>query len=619
MTTHSTTARLPRDTRPLSLSNTCTKIITAAINSSLAQLCSEYITPSQQGFIKGRSLFHNVLSLEAHATRVTRFHGAHAGIVLLDITAAFPSLSHHYLFQALHHMGLPPNIIYALHQLYQHNYCHIHINGATHAGFTITSGIKQGCPASGSMFALALHPFLKYLASHLPPPRTVTLAFADDIAIVPTDLLQALVRLVKCLATLASATNLHLNASKTTIVPLRHTTTQVRAFILDNIPSLLNSKLADFGKYLGVCVGPAARCHQWDTALPKYTTRYLQTRSLPTDFFHRLLHYHTYALPTFTYLAQLQPPAPEVLKAESHALQLFTAGPYNAISTIALRSLCDLGYNTEAASIEHVSQASAFRLTLTLSSFHTLRAIAFEPPHDDEDYLLVPRCEEWHNHTCIAYLSRIYHMMSHISTHLTRTPKPALQRTILQLIRSTVTAPPWTDLIGSRVVRWVTLSTSLTPHTYTVTHTMDLLRTIVSNLPRVVTFATLRVMCNGINTSRRYQAEVLACPFCSTSDGDSLEHFATCPTIWRFAELHLDIQQPADLTQAVNTFFLLVPATNTVALCISVLHDLVVFAHNARTHGVAGTSPHDLMHGRLRHLSHRHPAIRNLLRGQIID
>ena len=242
-------------------------------------------------------------------------------------------------------------------------------------------------------FAHALHPFLRYRSSQLPPPRNVALAFADDLAIVPSSLLRALPILVTCLSTLASATNLCLNATKTTIIPLFHTINQLRAFIIDNLPTLQHANVTDHGRYLGISVGPAAHLHHWEAALPKYTSRCLQTRSLPVDFFSRLAHYHTYALTTLTYIAQLQPPTRDVLAAETHALQLFTAGPYNAIPSQALQTLRDHGYNSEGASISLISQASALRLALTLPSFHSLRAIAFDIP-DDDDFLLSAFCPQ---------------------------------------------------------------------------------------------------------------------------------------------------------------------------------------------------------------------------------
>ena len=208
--------------------------------------------------------------------------------------------------------------------------------------------------------------------------------------------------------------------------------------------------------------------------------------------------------------------------------------------------------------------------------------------------------------------------MNHIAPRLTATPKQALQRTIMTMLRRPETclgASPWPDLLRSRAARWIELSLPTLAQTFRPEHTMDNLRTIIAHLPRTVTFATLKVLCNGVNTSRRFQADILPCPFCNAPDGDSLEHPSTCPSIWQFAEQHLPIHSPADTSQAATTFFLLVPTTKTIALAVSILNDLLVSSYNARAHGADCTNPLELLHGRLRHLSHRYVTIRDYLLG----
>ena len=48
----------------------------------------------------------------------------------------------------------------------------------------ILSGTKQGCPASGTVFALAIGPALRFMIDKLPPIIARFGAYADDIATV---------------------------------------------------------------------------------------------------------------------------------------------------------------------------------------------------------------------------------------------------------------------------------------------------------------------------------------------------------------------------------------------------------------------------------------------------
>ena len=162
-------ARLPESTRPLSLSNAVAKVIASALNASLSQCAARTVSPRQRGFVRGRHLLDNVIETEAAAVHFARFFGDSAGIVLLDLAAAFPSLAHSWIFSVLRKMGVPRFFRRALAKLYRKVNITILFGGIATAGFMASSGIKQGCPASGSLFALALDPFLRLLCLRLMP------------------------------------------------------------------------------------------------------------------------------------------------------------------------------------------------------------------------------------------------------------------------------------------------------------------------------------------------------------------------------------------------------------------------------------------------------------------
>ncbi len=164
------------------------------------------------------------------------------------------------------------------------------------AGFGASSGIKQGCPASGSLFAIALDPFLRLLCLRLPGPVSIVSAFADDMGIVTRDLLRGLEIIAELTALLRAATAMRLNPSKSIVIPLGHqTAASILKHIKDRIPSLGGVLVQWHGRYLGFMVGPTADTARWETAGAKYWQRGMAARDAGGGVFHNVLHYSIYA------------------------------------------------------------------------------------------------------------------------------------------------------------------------------------------------------------------------------------------------------------------------------------------------------------------------------------
>ena len=84
--------RLPKDTRPLCLSNTDSKITALCINYRLSKLASVTVCQQQRGFIPCRQLADNIFEVEAHGIINAAASEYSPGIMLFDFRAAFPSL-----------------------------------------------------------------------------------------------------------------------------------------------------------------------------------------------------------------------------------------------------------------------------------------------------------------------------------------------------------------------------------------------------------------------------------------------------------------------------------------------------------------------------------------------
>ena len=82
--------------------------------------------------------------------------------------------------------GLPPSTINLVRALYDENYCDISVGGTRFQGFTLTSGVRQGCPLSSLLYAICAEPLLDKL--RLSCPGLVVRAYEDDTVAVSEDI-----------------------------------------------------------------------------------------------------------------------------------------------------------------------------------------------------------------------------------------------------------------------------------------------------------------------------------------------------------------------------------------------------------------------------------------------
>eukprot|EP00969_Alexandrium_andersonii_P092643 4089506-Alexandrium_andersonii.AAC.1 len=94
--------------------------------------------------------------------------------------AAFPSMFHNYLFQALAAAGIPMRVIAAIFALYSEAGAAVYCNGRAGKKVIFLRGLKQGCPLSPVLWAIAYDPFVRMVIARLPPDRAYVGLYADD-------------------------------------------------------------------------------------------------------------------------------------------------------------------------------------------------------------------------------------------------------------------------------------------------------------------------------------------------------------------------------------------------------------------------------------------------------
>ena len=115
-------------------------------------------------------------------------------------------------------MGLPASVRTFVTSLYWGHGCCLSAGAGLHRGFVVGAGIRQGCPLSPLLFAVAVDPLLRLLQRQL--PTATVRAYADDLAVALQNWKAAMPLLVRAFQDFASASGLHLNFSKVVLVPL---------------------------------------------------------------------------------------------------------------------------------------------------------------------------------------------------------------------------------------------------------------------------------------------------------------------------------------------------------------------------------------------------------------
>lgn len=115
------------------------------------------------------------------------------GFLSLDQEKAFDRVDHVYLLKTLEAFGFWSNFVSLIKLLYNNIFSMLRINGSLTRPFSITRGIRQGCPLSGLLYAISIEPLLVSLRNRLHGVRLSgypdlipikSTAYADDVTVV---------------------------------------------------------------------------------------------------------------------------------------------------------------------------------------------------------------------------------------------------------------------------------------------------------------------------------------------------------------------------------------------------------------------------------------------------
>ena len=620
-------------TRPLALVNTDNRIIAAAARAAWEPLLNSFISHHQQGFLKGRQMLNNVIDIDYYAMTVS-LTSAKGAAIFFDFKAAFPSVSHKFLFESLAHIGMPRSSLAFIRALYDNNKCNVSYKGLLYEGFSMESGVRQGCPISPLLFAAAVDVLLRKLQNDI--PDSVNKAFADDVALVIKRWKEdgGVARVI--FDEFRKMSGLELNMPKTIVVPLwPKGAYDITNSVRDN-PSdpWQNIGIQEYSTYLGFCSGPGKGSRSWVTPLKKFENRIKHWGKQGLGSFFGTVAYNTFAHSALMFVGQLESPPSNVLEREEKCIKHILnvpGGTFEATDAFFLKEL--YGQSKSFCSVEMASQAAKLRTLYTLDKMRAhhpdlqIRRIGdmftrLKTCLEKTAYLdRIVIWHEWYNNSFAGTLIkneldlsvqgiRVETILAKIAGQvpppwdegMKRRQKIFFQKTATQEIKKFVQPDP-VNRIRGKLTRWFDPDAGRPSDI--ISHRMlipgppawmarrahhNLLR-LQPLVPPRVGAAVIRCMWNSWCTARRYQqshTEWDVCHLGCKGSHDSIEHYCRCSStrdvLKNMFKIHL---QP----QRALAFFTLCTSEqeDDAVLALSALHIYAVY-NCTNTYRIVGTA-----------------------------
>jgi len=180
--------------RGISLVNVASKVLSGLILHRLTDHREKQIRENQAGFRPGRGCIDHIFALRQILELRHSFQQPTL-IVFLDLKSAFDSVDRQALWQCLSIKGVPSKFLSILKALYANPRGRVRVYGQLSPEFSISSGVRQGCPLSPFLFNfvidLILQSSLPVSASCgvelLPGGCLTDMEYADDIALLGSD------------------------------------------------------------------------------------------------------------------------------------------------------------------------------------------------------------------------------------------------------------------------------------------------------------------------------------------------------------------------------------------------------------------------------------------------
>ena len=226
--------------------------------------------------ISNRQLTDNIFEAETTALAHLLCAPQESGILLTDFATAHSSVNHSWIFHVFEKAELPRFIGRFLRSIYVYSNTEVEFAEKAGGHFFMAKGVRQGCPASGFLFAKAFDPFFPWLHDKVIPHflQPSPCAYADDFAVTAPSFRSFMAALSPAFAVIDRVPGLNLNHRKCCWVQYGSDSChELLDWVSINCEEFRELKIVKLAKYVGTRIGPEGCLHRWITPREKCIQR----------------------------------------------------------------------------------------------------------------------------------------------------------------------------------------------------------------------------------------------------------------------------------------------------------------------------------------------------------
>ena len=258
--------RLVKDFRPISLLNSCIKILLKVLATRLAGHMNSIISESQSGFIKGRQASESILIVKevVHSIQRRKCKGL---ILKLDFEKAFDSVRWDFLLEVLETMNFGSKWCSWIKGVLTSTRISVLVNGSPTAEFSPERGLRQGDPISPLLYNIVAEVLsvmltsasnkgiFKGIALGNSSNLITHLQYADDTIVFIEDSMESIQGVKRVLQSFQLLSGLKINFDKSTLYSSKSSEQ-----LLVEGAELLKCKKGSWPlKYLGINIGMSSK------------------------------------------------------------------------------------------------------------------------------------------------------------------------------------------------------------------------------------------------------------------------------------------------------------------------------------------------------------------------